>query len=102
MRFARTGGRLEYARIAQTRLRQRDVPAALNLAPIRTEVPPPGRTMSFPEWAEAIVAGVRRYLPDAWAVRKGARTVIIRRGEREAQLVDDGGAFVISFTAAIA
>jgi hypothetical protein len=42
---------------------------------------------------------VRRYLPDARAVRKGARTVIIRHGGREAQLVDDGGAFVISFTA---
>jgi hypothetical protein len=31
--------------------------------------------MSFPEWAEAIVAAVRRYLPDARAVRKGARVV---------------------------
>jgi hypothetical protein len=55
--------------------------------------------MSFPEWAEAIVAGVRRYLPGARAVRKGARTVIVRHGEREAQLVDDDDAFVISFTA---
>jgi hypothetical protein len=42
---------------------------------------------------------VRRYLPDARAVRKGARTVIIRHGELEAHLVDDGGAFVISFRA---
>jgi hypothetical protein len=66
---------------------------------MRTEVPPPGRAMSFPEWAEAIVAGVRRYLPDARAVRKGGRRVIIRHGDREAQLVDDGGAFVISFAA---
>jgi hypothetical protein len=55
--------------------------------------------MAFPEWAEAIVDGVRRYLPDARAVRKGARTVIIRHGELEAHLVDDGSAFVISFRA---
>jgi hypothetical protein len=39
---------------------------------MRSEVPPPGRAMSFPEWAEAIVGAVRRYLPDARAVRKGA------------------------------
>jgi hypothetical protein len=55
--------------------------------------------MSFPEWSAAIVDGVRRYLPDARAVRKGARTVIIRHGDLEAHLVDDGGAFVISFRA---
>jgi hypothetical protein len=66
-------------------------------ARMRSEVPPPGRAMSFPEWSEAIVAGVRAYLPDARAVRKGARTVIIRHGGCEAHLVDDGGAFVISF-----
>jgi hypothetical protein len=53
--------------------------------------------MSFPKWAEAIVAGVRRYLPDARAVRKGHRMVIIRHGDREAQLVDDGS-FRISFS----
>ena len=66
---------------------------------MRTEVPSPGRALSFPEWSEAIVAGVRRYLPDARAVRKGARLVIIRHGELEARLVDDGGAFVIRFRA---
>jgi hypothetical protein len=64
---------------------------------MRSAVPPPGRAMSFPEWAEAIVDGVRCYLPDARAVRKGARTVVIRHGELEARLVDDGGAFCISF-----
>jgi hypothetical protein len=66
---------------------------------MRSEVPPPGRAMAFPEWAEANVAGVRRYLPDARAVRKGSRLVIIRHGELEARLVDDGGAFCISFRA---
>jgi hypothetical protein len=66
---------------------------------MRSEVPPPGRALSFPEWSEAIVAGVRRYLPDARAVRKGARVVIIRHVDREARLEDDGGAFVISFSA---
>jgi hypothetical protein len=66
---------------------------------MRSEVPPPGRAMAFPEWAAEIVAGVRRYLPDARAVRKGARLVIIRHGELEARLVDDGGAFCISFRA---
>jgi hypothetical protein len=55
--------------------------------------------MSFPEWSEAIVAGVRVFLPDARAVRKGARLVIIRHGELEARLEDDGGAFCISFRA---
>jgi hypothetical protein len=43
--------------------------------------------MSFPEWAKAIVDGVRHYLPDARAARKGARTVIIRYAELEAHLV---------------
>jgi hypothetical protein len=38
----------------------------------------------FPEWSAAIVAGVRVFLPDAKAVRKGARVVVIRHGEREA------------------
>ena len=66
---------------------------------MRSEVPARGRSMSFPEWSEAIVAGVRRYLPDARAVRKGGRVVIIHHTDREAQLVDDGGAFVISFRA---
>jgi hypothetical protein len=66
---------------------------------MRSEVPPPGRAISFPEWSEAIVAGVRGYLPDARAARKGARVVIIRHGDREAQLEDDGGAFCISFRA---
>jgi hypothetical protein len=66
---------------------------------MRSEVPPPGRAMSFPEWSEAIVAGVRGYLPDAQAARKGPRLVIIRHGELEAHLVDDGGAFCIRFRA---
>jgi hypothetical protein len=66
---------------------------------MRTEIPPPGRAMSFPEWAEAIVAGIRRYLPDARAVRKGHRQVVIRHSGREAQLEDDGGAFVVRFRA---
>jgi hypothetical protein len=66
---------------------------------MRSEVPPPGKAMAFREWAEAIVDGVRRYLPDARAVRKGSRLVVIRHGGREARLVDDGGAFVISFRA---
>jgi hypothetical protein len=67
---------------------------------MRSEVPPTGRAMAFPEWAEAIVAGVRRFIPEARAARKGPRHVIIRHGELEAHLVDDGGgAFVISFDA---
>jgi len=55
--------------------------------------------MTFEAWSRAIVAGVRRYLPDVRAVRKGSRLVIIRHADREAQLVDDGGAFCISFRA---
>jgi hypothetical protein len=66
---------------------------------MRSDVPPPGKSMTFPEWSEAIVDGVRARLPDARAVRKGSRLVIIRHGELEARLVDDGGAFVISFRA---
>jgi hypothetical protein len=66
---------------------------------MRSEIPPPGKAMTFPEWSAAIVDGVRRYLPDARAVRKGARVVIIRHVELEAHLVDDGSAFVISFRA---
>ncbi len=48
------------------------------------------RPMPFHEWYPAIVAGVRAYLPDAKAVREGARVVLIRRGGREARLRDDG------------
>jgi hypothetical protein len=35
-----------------------------------SRIPPPGRPMAFPEWSEAIVDSVRRYLPDARAVGK--------------------------------
>jgi hypothetical protein len=66
---------------------------------MRSDVPPPRKAMTFPEWSAAIVAGVRARLPDARASRKGPRLVIIRHGDREAHLVDDGGAFVISFRA---
>jgi hypothetical protein len=55
--------------------------------------------MTFDEWARAIVAGVRRYLPDARAVRRSSRRVIIRYGQFEAWLVDDGSAFCIRFRA---
>jgi hypothetical protein len=65
-----------------------------NLVRMRTTIPPPGRAMAFPEWSEAIVDGVRAYLPDARAVRKGSRLVIVRHDEREAHLVEDGGAFL--------
>jgi hypothetical protein len=63
---------------------------------MRTDVSPPGRAMSFPEWSAAIVAGVRAFLPDARAVRKGARVVVIRHGDREARL-EAGGSFWIMF-----
>jgi hypothetical protein len=63
-----------------------------------SEIPPPGRAMAFPEWAAAIVAGVRTYLPDARAVRKGRRLVIIRHGERAALLAHDGS-FWVTFAA---
>jgi hypothetical protein len=66
---------------------------------MRSEIPPPGKATTFPEWSAAIVAGVRTYLPNARASRKGSRLVIIRHGELEARLVDDGGAFCISFRA---
>ena len=66
---------------------------------MRSEIPPPGPAMTFDVWARAIVDGVRARLPDARAVRKGPRLVIIRHADREAQLVDDGGAFCISFRA---
>ncbi len=64
-----------------------------------TEIPPPGPAMTFPEWSATLVARVRAFLPDAKAVRKGQRLVIIRYGELEARLIDGGGAFVISFGA---
>jgi hypothetical protein len=64
---------------------------------MRSEIPPPGPSMMFDAWSRAIVDDVRAYLPDARAARKGPRLVVIRHGDRQAQLVDDGGAFVISF-----
>jgi hypothetical protein len=65
---------------------------------MRTDVPPPGRAMTFPEWSAAIVAGVRAFLPDVRAARKGARVVIIRHGDREARL-EAGASFWITFPA---
>jgi hypothetical protein len=61
----------------------------------------PARPKPFDEWAFAIVAAVRRhYLPDARAVRKGSRLVIIRHGDREARLSVDGSSSAcwITFT----
>jgi hypothetical protein len=52
--------------------------------------------MAFPEWSEALVAGVRCYLPDGPSSAEGLRHVIIRHGGREAHLCDDGS-FWISF-----
>jgi hypothetical protein len=68
---------------------------------MRTEIPPPGPVMTFDAWSRAIVDGVRAYLPDARAVRKGPRLVVIRLGDREAQLRQDGPAwsFWITFPA---
>lgn len=66
---------------------------------MRSADPPPGRPMTFPEWSAAIAAGVRCYIPQARAARKGSRLVIIRHAELEARLVDDRDAFVISFRA---
>jgi hypothetical protein len=63
---------------------------------MRTDVPPPGKAMTFPEWSAAIVAGVRAFLPDVRAARKGARVVIIRHGDREARL-EAGASFWITF-----
>jgi hypothetical protein len=63
---------------------------------MRSDIPPPGRAMAFPEWAAAIVAGVR--VPDAKAVRKGRRLVVIRHGDRAALLAHDGS-FWVTFTA---
>jgi hypothetical protein len=54
--------------------------------------------MTFPEWSAAIVAGVRAFLPDVRAARKGARVVVIRHGDREARL-EAGGSFWITFPA---
>jgi hypothetical protein len=65
---------------------------------MRTDVPPPGKAMTFPEWSAAIVAGVRAFLPDVRAARKGARVVVIRHGDREARL-EAGGSFWITFPA---
>jgi hypothetical protein len=67
---------------------------------MRLEVPPPGTGKPFDEWATAIVAAVREYLPDIRAVRKGSRLVIIRHGEREAHLTMDGSSSAcwITFT----
>jgi len=60
---------------------------------MRLEVPPPGKAKRLDEWAFAIVAAVRDYLPDIRASRKGSTLVIIRHGERESRLsVDDASA----------
>jgi hypothetical protein len=67
---------------------------AANLARMRSEISPHGRAMTFPEWAAAIVAGVRVFLPGARALRKaetayvfvlrGSELRALRRAGREA------------------
>jgi hypothetical protein len=54
--------------------------------------------MTFPEWSRAIVDDLRAFLPDATAVRKGRRLVIIRHGDHAALLANDGS-FWVTFTA---
>ena len=65
-------------------------PGPLQPLTMRIKTPPPGRAKPFHEWAIAIVARTRDYLPDIRAVRKGSTLVIIRHGEREARLSMDG------------
>jgi len=55
--------------------------------------------MAFGEWASAIVAGDRRYLPAARAARRGRSQVIIRHDGREAHLRDEGSVYTITFAA---
>jgi hypothetical protein len=72
----------------------------MEVAPLtmRIETPPPGKAKPFDQWATAIVARARDYLPDIRAVRKGSRLVVIRHGEREARLSMDGASCWITFT----
>jgi hypothetical protein len=65
---------------------------------MRSDVRPPAGAMTFAEWSAAIVAGVRAFLPDAAAVCKGRRLVVIRHGDRAALLANDGS-FWVTFTA---
>jgi hypothetical protein len=67
------------ARRARKRTEPPPSTSSLNM---RLDIPPPGKAKPFDEWARAIVAAVREYLPDIRAVRKGARLVIIRHAER--------------------
>jgi hypothetical protein len=66
---------------------------------VRRAIPPPGPQMAFGDWATAIVAGVRRYLPAARAARRGRSHVIIRHDGREAHLRDEGSVCTITFAA---
>jgi hypothetical protein len=68
---------------------------------MRSEIPPPAPAMTFDAWSRAIVAGVRARLPNARASRKRPRLVVIRHGDREAHLKQDGAAwsFWITFPA---
>jgi hypothetical protein len=56
--------------------------------PYRT--PPPGRHLTFGEWTELVVAGVRERVPDVVATRRGRRLVTLRRGS-DAMMVEDVG-----------
>ena len=54
------------------------------------DVPTAGKSMLFPEWSGAIVAGLRKLIPDVAVTKKGVREVIIRHAGRVARLTDDG------------
>lgn len=57
-------------------------------------LPPAGRPMIFSAWTAAIVAGVRRYIPEVVVSKKGDQTVIIRHAGLIAKLQDDGAFWV--------
>jgi len=66
---------------------------------MRLEIPPPGSALTFDQWSAAIVAGVRAFLPDVKAVRRGPKLVILCYGELGAQLCDEDDVYWIKFSA---
>ena len=99
MRFRSLRGPRVWPNRSATPRAERD-PVAAKSGRVRSEVPPPGRAMSFPSGRRRSSPASAPRILEIRATRKGSKLVILRHGDREARLEDDVGAFVITFRSA--
>jgi hypothetical protein len=64
-------------------------------APVRTPIPPPGRSLDFDAWCRLLTAELRRYLPAVAATTNGRGRVTWRYGGQEVTAHNDRGCYRI-------